>query len=77
MGEQGLAAWNVLFGVNPLNARNQYAMWLYSAQVRSIELLDASPNIGLAVAPLWRSLSRGSNRIYFGTRLMDSGRRLA
>lgn len=77
MGEQGLAAWNVLFGVNPLNARNQYAMWLYSAQFRSIELLDASPNIGLAVAPLWRSLSRGSNRIHFGTRLMDSGRRLA
>ncbi|MGY2259651.1 winged helix-turn-helix domain-containing protein [Pseudomonas sp. SDO55104_S430] len=50
IGEQGLAAWNVLFGVNPLNARNQYANWLCLAKTGTTD--------GLMVAPLWGSLQR-------------------
>jgi DNA-binding winged helix-turn-helix (wHTH) protein len=65
IGEQGLAAWNVLFGVNPLIARNQYAIWLRLARARSVEAAP-SPNwpglmSGPVVAPLWRSLQRATD----------------
>jgi tetratricopeptide (TPR) repeat protein len=62
LGEQGLAAWNVLFGVNPLTARNQYANWLRSARGRTVALLlsPLRPGVteGLLVTPRWRSLQR-------------------
>jgi DNA-binding winged helix-turn-helix (wHTH) protein len=62
IGEQGLAAWNVLFGVNPLTARNQYASWLCLARSRSADGLPALRWSGMAggpmVAPLWSSLQR-------------------
>lgn len=54
MGEQGLAAWNVLFGVNPLNARKQYANWLGLARSGDVDGLMAEP----AAAELWSSLQR-------------------
>ncbi|WP_433739484.1 winged helix-turn-helix domain-containing protein [Pseudomonas putida] len=57
VGEQGQAAWNVLFGGNPLIARSQYASWLR---------LMKSPDIGggrgqSVVAPLWQSLLRSTD----------------
>lgn len=62
VSEQGLAAWNVLFGVNPLTARNQYANWLRSARGRTVALLSfpLRPGVteGLLVTPRWRSLQR-------------------
>lgn len=53
-GEQGVAAWNVLFGVNPLNARKQYANWLSLSPSGAIVGLMAEP----PVARLWSSLQR-------------------
>jgi len=62
VGEQGLAAWNVLFGVNPLTARNQYANWLRSARARTIAALSTPLRPGgvegALVSPRWRSLQR-------------------
>lgn len=62
MGEQGVAAWNVLFGVNPLTARNQYANWLGLARPRSAYGMPSPRWSGLTggptVAPLWSSLQR-------------------
>ncbi|MFS2197656.1 winged helix-turn-helix domain-containing protein [Pseudomonas sp. Pseusp3] len=57
VGEQGLAAWSVLFGGNPLIARNQYANWMR---------LMKSPAIGegqggAVIAPLWQSLLRSTD----------------
>jgi hypothetical protein len=76
-GEQGQAAWNVLFGVNPLTARNQYARWLQSTQPRTVKV---SPMKGLSgnavVAPLWRSLPRAVDALRQGPS-RDSVRRLA
>lgn len=61
-GEQGLAAWNVLFGVNPLIARNQYANWLRSARPRSLAEMPSplwsEVTEGPMVSPLWRSVQR-------------------
>lgn len=61
-GEQGLAAWNVLFGVNPLITRNQYANWLRSARPRSLaevpSPLWSGVTDGPMVFPLWRSMPR-------------------
>nr|WP_160105131.1 winged helix-turn-helix domain-containing protein [Pseudomonas izuensis] len=82
LGEQGLAAWNVLFGGNPLIARSQYANWLR---------LMKSPVIGkgqggAVVAPLWQSLQRSTGIRHQTPMLgfplqdpltLDDGRRLA
>jgi hypothetical protein len=62
IGEQGLAAWNVLFGVNPFNARDLYANWLALARLRSVDDMSPTRWSGLTsspvVAPLWSSLQR-------------------
>lgn len=62
IGEQGLAAWNVLFGVNPFNARDLYANWLALARLRSVDGMSSTRWSGLTsgpvVAPLWSSLQR-------------------
>ncbi|MCU1761466.1 winged helix-turn-helix domain-containing protein [Pseudomonas sp. 14P_8.1_Bac3] len=80
MGEQGLAAWNVLFGANPLTARNQYAHWLQLARHRSVQARFAACGSGLpdgaVVAPLWRTLHRSTPGMQHGASV-DSGRRLA
>lgn len=65
IGEQGLAAWNVLFGVNPLTARNQYANWLILGRSRSVDGLPSPRVSGLATAaPLWSSLQRAPDVRY-------------
>ncbi|WP_242031537.1 winged helix-turn-helix domain-containing protein [Pseudomonas fluorescens] len=84
IGEQGLAAWNVLFGVNPLIARNQYTNWLRSARPPSMADVPSprwfgGPD-GPMVSPLWRSLQRHTPmRDVRGLSVppFDKGRRLA
>lgn len=67
-GEQGLAAWNVLFGVNPLNARNQYANWVGLVRSRSVDGMPSARWPVLVdepmVAPLWSSLRRAPDARY-------------
>jgi DNA-binding winged helix-turn-helix (wHTH) protein len=84
VGEQGLAAWNVLFGVNPLIARNQYVNWLSFARSRSLGEMPTSLPSGVMdgsmFSPLWRSLQRQSPmRDARGVSVLpiDHGRRLA
>ncbi|WP_433766864.1 winged helix-turn-helix domain-containing protein [Pseudomonas putida] len=84
IGEQGLAAWNVLFGGNPLMARNQYANWL---RLMKPQAMDGVPlQGGSVVAPLWQSLLRATDvrhqtpALDFRVREQlapDDGRRLA
>ncbi|MGJ7515648.1 winged helix-turn-helix domain-containing protein [Pseudomonas baetica] len=82
VGEQGLAAWNVLFGGNPLIARSQYANWLRLMKAPAI----GAGQGGAVVAPLWQSLLRSSDLRFReptqGVPLqdrpaLDDGRRLA
>lgn len=84
IGEQGLAAWNVLFGVNPLIARNQYANWLRSARPRSLAEMPlplwSGVTGGPMVSPLWRSLQRQTplgDLQGLGVPSLHNGRRLA
>ncbi|HEF4758020.1 TPA: winged helix-turn-helix domain-containing protein [Pseudomonas putida] len=60
VGEQGLAAWNVLFGGNPLIARSQYANWLRLMKAPAIGVGQG----GSVVAPLWQSLVRSKDLRY-------------
>ena len=78
LGEQGLAAWNVLFGVNPLTARNQYVRWLQLAKPRPVHsvALSSGPDWARMVAPLWRSFPRATDTAH-SVRPCDNGRHLA
>ncbi|MCY1185296.1 hypothetical protein D9M73_260610 [compost metagenome] len=62
IGEQGLAAWNVLFGVNPFSARDLHANWLALTRLRSVDDIPLSGGSGLSggpvIEPLWSSLQR-------------------
>lgn len=86
VGEQGLAAWNVLFGGNPLMARNQYANWLRLIKPQYVERAPSALRHGSVVAPLWQSLRRATDirqetpLLDFRIReqpVTDDGRRLA
>ncbi|MCW8277097.1 winged helix-turn-helix domain-containing protein [Pseudomonas sp. PCH199] len=86
VGEQGLAAWNVLFGANPLTARNQYANWLRLVEPSAIGVTASPLQGGSVVAPLWQSLQRATDVRYQAPTLdfpshkrpaLDEGRRLA
>lgn len=59
--ELGLAAWNVVFGGNPLIARNQYAKWLSLMKSSPVNGASSPQREGSVVAPLWPSLQRATD----------------
>lgn len=86
VGEPGLAAWNVVFGANPLNARTQYANWLRLMKHSTMDVKTSQLQGGALVAPLWQSLLRVTDARYQASTLdfpaqdlaaLDGGRRLA
>ena len=68
IGEQGLAAWNVLFGASPFNARDLYVNWLALTRLRSVDGIALSGWSGLSggpvIEPLWSSLQRAPHVRY-------------
>ncbi|WP_085723133.1 winged helix-turn-helix domain-containing protein [Pseudomonas sp. R37(2017)] len=68
IGEQGLAAWNVLFCVNPFSARDLYENWRALVRLRSVDGTALSVRSGLTgvpvVEPLWNSLQRAPHVHY-------------
>ena len=86
VGEEGLAAWNVVFGANPLNARHQYANWLRLMKHSTLGTAPSQLQSGPETASLWQSLLRvidarhpGSTQEFASPQFpaLDGGRRLA
>ncbi|MEX3772313.1 winged helix-turn-helix domain-containing protein [Pseudomonas sp. MYb118] len=59
VGELGQVAWNVVFGADPLTARDQYDHWLQLARHRCTSSGSALPE-GDRISPLWRTLHRAA-----------------